>query len=142
MEQTASRYIRKRSISALILALIFFACCYSINWWEFMGIWSLVFILPIPIIFFWMFYQWIFEVALLIRDRKVLTKIHFIPILIVTLYLTVVISGFLLIFERYPLYTSAAKPVPRYSPWTTSLGNYVMHRQQPLRNVAFFPSSR
>src|SRR5918993_1395367 len=98
MEESAARYIRRRSISAVVLALIFFACCYSANWWEYLGIWSLVFLLSILILLFWLLYQWIFEIALLIRDRRRITMSYFIPISIITIYWLIVMFGFFLMW--------------------------------------------
>jgi hydrogenase-4 membrane subunit HyfE len=102
-EQRISAYIRKRAISALVLAFIFFVCCYSANWWDYIGVWSFVFVAVIVSLLFWMLYLWIFEVALLIRDRRMLTKFHFIPIAIVSIYWILVVTGFFMIFEPFPL---------------------------------------
>ena len=101
-EQRILSYIRKRSTSTLVFAFIFFVCCYTANWADYFGVWSFLFIPVIVSILFWMFYLWIFEIALLIRDRKVLTRFHFIPIILVIIFWIVVIANFLAIFEPYP----------------------------------------
>lgn len=95
--------IQKRCVSLLIEAFIFFACCYSAVWWDYLAGWSLILMLCILILFFWMFYQLIFEIAVLIRDRRALKRYHFIPITIVILFWIIVIAGFFTIFESHPL---------------------------------------
>ena len=95
--------IRKRSLTLIIQAVIFFALCYSANWWDYIVGWHLILMLCTAILFFWMFCQLIFEIAVLVRDRKVLTKYHFIPFTLVALYWIILIYCFLLIFDFQPL---------------------------------------
>jgi hydrogenase-4 membrane subunit HyfE len=102
-EQRISASIKKRAISAVVLAFVFLVCCCSANWWDYIGVWSFVLVPIILSLLFWMFYLSIFEVALLIRDRRLLTKFHFIPIAIVSIYWILVIIGFFMIFEPSPL---------------------------------------